>query len=67
MEPPNHYLNNVIMRFITYIMFFLFSITYSQTGNIGINTTNPIQQLHLGGTTATMRVESANSFNSSCA
>jgi len=51
------------MRSITYILFLIISLSYSQTGNIGINTTAPVQKLHIGGIDGTMRVCNINSAN----
>ena len=51
------------MRYITYILLFLFSVSYSQTNNVGINTTSPMQKLHVAGADATMRVEKMNATN----
>ena len=51
------------MRFITYLLLFLFSVSYSQTNNVGINTTSPMQKLHIAGADATMRVEKMNATN----
>lgn len=51
------------MRSITYIFLFLFSFSYSQSNTVGINTSTPMQKLHLGGTDATMRVCSIDSAN----
>lgn len=55
------------MRTITLTCFFVmvFFHCLSQTdGNVGINTTNPEQKLHLGGESATMRVDAFNAINS---
>jgi hypothetical protein len=44
------------------LMCFFSTIVLGQTG-VGINTTNPQQALHLGGSTGTVRVEGLNSTN----
>lgn len=45
---------------ITYILFLLSYLSYSQ---VGIGTSSPQQDLHVAGTTSTIRIESMNSVN----
>lgn len=47
------------------VLLVLFVMTTSSyvTGQVGINTTNPQEKLHIAGTTGTMRVESLNAAN----
>lgn len=48
------------------VWFILFIISgYSLTAQVGINTTNPQQALHIAGSSETIRIESLNSMNNS--
>ncbi|MGX7667764.1 hypothetical protein [Flavobacterium pedocola] len=52
------------MKKIYYILFLLTAPLYAQVGNVGIGTANPQKDLHVAGTTSTIRIEKLNSVNS---
>jgi hypothetical protein len=49
--------------FLYFICCFAFGTIFSQQGNVGINTANPLQKLHIAGPESTFRVEMLDSIN----
>ena len=50
-------------KFIAFIMAFQASAFFSQTGNVGINTTNPQKTLHIAGANSVVRIDGLNKPN----
>lgn len=45
------------------ILYILFSTSITTFAQVGVNTTNPQEELHIGGTTSTIRIEGLNETN----